>query len=140
MKINHTINMAPQIRLRWLTIACFELQIGDFSIVIDPCIGISPRAGFGAEVVEKANVILLSHGHWDHITDIKALMEKLSLAPDEVVAFGDQFNDVTMLDAVGHPYLMENASQQLKTRGYRLCSKVLPVLRSIVENRGELPL
>ena len=76
MKINHTINMAPQIRLRWLTIACFELQIGDFSIVIDPCIGISPRAGFGAEVVEKANVILLSHGHWDHITDIKALMEK----------------------------------------------------------------
>lgn len=73
-------------------------------------------------------------------TGIKALMETLSLAPDEVVAFGDQFNDVTMLDAVGHPYLMENASQQLKTRGYRLCSKVLPILRSIVENRGELPL
>ena len=76
MKINHTVSLAPQIRIRWLTIACFEVQIGDFSVVIDPCIGISPRAGFGAEVIEKADVILLSHGHWDHITDIKAVMDK----------------------------------------------------------------
>jgi L-ascorbate metabolism protein UlaG (beta-lactamase superfamily) len=78
VKINHTISLAPQLRIRWLTIACFEVQIGDFSVVIDPCIGASPRAGFGAEVVEKADVILLSHGHWDHTTDIKALMDRFN--------------------------------------------------------------
>ena len=74
MKIEHAVHMRPALRLRWLTIACFEVQIGDFSIVIDPCIAASKRAPFGPEVVEKADVLLLSHGHWDHITDIKNLM------------------------------------------------------------------
>jgi len=72
-------------------------------------------------------------------TGIHALMERLSLKREEVVAFGDQFNDVSMLNAVGHPFLMENASETLKSFGYRLCHKVLPVLRTIVENGGELP-
>ncbi len=76
MKIDKPIHLAPRLRLRWLTIACFEIRIGDFSIVIDPCIGVSTRAPFGPEVIEKTDVILLSHGHWDHITDIKALVEK----------------------------------------------------------------
>ncbi len=76
MKIEHAVHMRPALRLRWLTIACFEVQIGDFSIVIDPCIAASKRAPFGPEVVEKADVLLLSHGHWDHITDIKNLMDR----------------------------------------------------------------
>lgn len=72
-------------------------------------------------------------------TGIRALMDTLSLTREEVVAFGDQFNDVSMLDAVGNPFLMENASEKLKSRGYRLCRKVLPVLEAIVEHGGELP-
>ncbi len=71
-------------------------------------------------------------------TGIRALMDRLHLQPEEVVAFGDQFNDVSMLDAVGHPYLMDTASEELRARGYRLCSKVLPVLQSIVEHQGEI--
>lgn len=76
MIINETVSLRPAVRLRWLTIACFEIQIGDFAIVIDPCVGVSTRAPFGAEVIEKADVILLSHAHWDHTTDIKYVMDK----------------------------------------------------------------
>lgn len=71
-------------------------------------------------------------------TGIRALMQEMGLAREEVVAFGDQFNDASMLDAVGHPFLMENAPEGLKNRGYRLCRKVLPVLRHIALNCGEI--
>ena len=69
---------------------------------------------------------------------IHALMEEMQIGKEEVVAFGDQFNDVSMLDAVGHPFLMDTASDALKTRGYHLCHKVLPVLRYIADHEGSL--
>ena len=34
--------LRPEVSIRWLTIACFEIRVGDFRIVIDPCIGYSP--------------------------------------------------------------------------------------------------
>lgn len=76
MKLEHTLTLTPQLRLRWLTIACFEVRVGDFAIVIDPCVGVSEQAPFGAEVIEKADAVLLSHGHWDHITDIRDVMDR----------------------------------------------------------------
>jgi Cof subfamily protein (haloacid dehalogenase superfamily) len=39
---------------------------------------------------------------------------------DSVMAVGDNFNDVEMLDFAGAPYLMGNATDALKSRGYRL--------------------
>ena len=68
--------LRPEVSIRWLTIACFEIRVGDFRIVIDPCIGESPRAPFGPEVIEGADIVLLSHTHWDHITDLAYVMEK----------------------------------------------------------------
>lgn len=76
MYLTRETHMTPQLALRWLTIACFEVRVGDFSIVIDPCVGASPAVDFGAEVIERADLILISHGHWDHITDLRALMER----------------------------------------------------------------
>ena len=31
------------IRIKWLTIACFEMQFGNTTVVTDPCIGVSPN-------------------------------------------------------------------------------------------------
>ena len=39
---------------------------------------------------------------------------------DEVMAVGDNFNDVDMLDFAGSAFLMGNAADALKARGYRL--------------------
>ena len=38
----------------------------------------------------------------------------------DVMAVGDNFNDVEMLDFAGAPYVMGNATEALKSRGYRL--------------------
>jgi 5-amino-6-(5-phospho-D-ribitylamino)uracil phosphatase len=40
--------------------------------------------------------------------------------PDEVMAVGDNLNDVEMLDFAGIAFVMGNASDALKARGYRL--------------------
>lgn len=38
----------------------------------------SPQAPLGVEAIEKADMILLSHSHWDHITDIRKLMDRFN--------------------------------------------------------------
>jgi Cof subfamily protein (haloacid dehalogenase superfamily) len=47
-------------------------------------------------------------------------IEARDVARDEVMAVGDNFNDVEMLDFAGTAVLMGNASDALKARGYQL--------------------
>jgi 5-amino-6-(5-phospho-D-ribitylamino)uracil phosphatase len=44
--------------------------------------------------------------------------EQLGLTPDEVMAIGDNFNDLEMLEFAGCPVVMGNAVDELKTRGW----------------------
>lgn len=64
------------IRIKWLTITCFEMQFGNTTVVSDPCIGASPNNDLTWQDIEDCQIITLSHCHWDHITDIPALMDK----------------------------------------------------------------
>lgn len=68
---------------------------------------------------------------------LEKLMRHMGLQKEEVAAFGDNFNDETMLDAVGYPFLMEAAHPDLHKPGYHLCHRVIPVLRSIAEAGGD---
>ena len=47
---------------------------------------------------------------------VQSLCRVLGIAPDEVMAFGDNFNDVSMLDIVGTPYIMDSAAPALRAR------------------------
>jgi len=68
---------------------------------------------------------------------MRMLMDHMKVKKEEVVAFGDNFNDETMLDCVGHPFIMAHANPALHKPGYRKCQKVLPVLRAIVAAKGD---
>jgi len=68
---------------------------------------------------------------------MRMLMEYLQIAPEETMAFGDNFNDETMLDSVGYPFLMQHADHALRKPGIRLCDKVLPVLEKLIETEGD---
>ena len=50
----------------------------------------------------------------------------------DTAAFGDQFNDESMLSAVGHPYIMDTAPAPLLNRGYTICHSVMDVLESML--------
>lgn len=45
----------------------------------------------------------------DKGTCLKALLERLGIAPDEVIAFGDQENDIAMLKLAGKAYAMDTS-------------------------------
>lgn len=49
-------------------------------------------------------------------TGVQKLCEVLGVAPEEVLAFGDNYNDTAMLDLVGTPYIMDSAAAPLRER------------------------
>jgi hydroxymethylpyrimidine pyrophosphatase-like HAD family hydrolase len=51
---------------------------------------------------------------------VKRWAEFKGLAPEEVMAIGDNYNDVEMLEFAGHAVIMENACPELKQNGWQL--------------------
>lgn len=67
---------------------------------------------------DKIDVVVTGE-HWLDFTTagkgvgVKWLCQHLGIALNDVYAFGDNYNDVSMLDIVGHPYIMEEAAHEL---------------------------
>ena len=66
------------VKIKWNTIACFEMQFGNTTVLSDPCIGVSTGTDATYETVEKCDVITISHVHWDHVTDLPELTKKFN--------------------------------------------------------------
>lgn len=67
----------------------------------------------------------------DKGTGLAQLCGALGVGLDEVMAFGDNYNDVAMLSIVGRPWLMESAAPELKGRFPSRCGRVADVLRTL---------
>lgn len=52
----------------------------------------------------------------DKGSGIRAACRMLKFEPSEVMAFGDNYNDVDMLNTVGHPFIMSGAVLDLRQR------------------------
>lgn len=64
------------VRIKWLSVACFEMDFGGATVVTDPFVTDSAGTALDWTAVEKCDYITLSHMHFDHITDIPMLIEK----------------------------------------------------------------
>lgn len=67
----------------------------------------------------------------DKGTGLRQLCAALGIGLNEVVAIGDNYNDLPMLDIVGNPYIMDNAVPDLRRCFPRHCRRVEDVLRSL---------
>lgn len=71
--------------------------------------------------------------HSNKGTALKTLIEKLGISPADVVAFGDQQNDIEMLTLAGKSYAMEGAAPEVKQYADATTDSVEKILREIVK-------
>lgn len=74
----------------------------------------------------------------DKGSGIRHLAEHLGIGLDDIAAFGDTYNDIPMLDIVGHSYVMANAAEHMHVHGKFLAPSnneagVLTVIDRIIE-------
>ena len=91
---------------------------------------LAPRWG-GTFHAAVAGEVWLDFTLADKGTGLEKLCAALGVELDEVMAFGDNFNDISMLERAGRPYLMENAVPALKARFPVRCERVADVLRTL---------
>jgi L-ascorbate metabolism protein UlaG (beta-lactamase superfamily) len=67
------------VKLRWLGYVCFEIVLPSGKVLVtDPYIDCSPTAPIKWDEVTGADYITLTHGHYDHITEVGALAHKFN--------------------------------------------------------------
>jgi hypothetical protein len=67
----------------------------------------------------RLSVDVLPSGY-SKASGVRTLLEKLGIAPDEAIAFGDNLNDLEMLACVGMGIAMGNAHEELKAAARRV--------------------
>ena len=63
---------------------------------------------------------------------LQELISLLGIAPDECAAFGDNFNDLEMLDSVKYGYVMDNAIPEIKSRYNYRCNDVITSVKELL--------
>jgi len=63
------------LKITWLGHACWLLDTGRMKVLIDPFLSQSPTAPCSPEQVD-ADVVLITHGHVDHILDAAAIAKR----------------------------------------------------------------
>jgi L-ascorbate metabolism protein UlaG (beta-lactamase superfamily) len=76
--------------IRFLGHACFELTSGDATVLIDPFLSQNPKAAAQPDELEP-DVILLTHGHFDHIGDTVDIAKRTGAT---VVAIAEVANEL----------------------------------------------
>lgn len=92
---------------------------------------LGPRWGERFHMAE-AGPIWLDFTLSDKGTGLRGLCRSLGVDTAEVMAFGDNWNDVPMLESAGEPWLMAAAAPALRERFPRQCESVLTVLESLL--------
>lgn len=83
--------------------------------------------------------VALSGGDWlvfthaDKGRGLKILCDALGVDPKDVAAFGDNYNDLPMLDYAGRGYLMAQADPALREKARFICTDVCDVLEKWIE-------
>lgn len=68
--------MSEKIRIRWLTNACFEIHGCGQVVLTDPCLKQTTYKGFDVDSFDQVDHVVVSHLHWDHITELPDIYRK----------------------------------------------------------------
>jgi len=66
---------------------------------------------------------------------LQTIMEKKGLTPEEIMVFGDNQNDLSMLELTLNSYAMEHAGQDVKRHAGHTCASVTAFLKSFLNGK-----
>lgn len=70
----------------------------------------------------------------DKGTGLDDITARLGISNADVMSFGDNFNDLPLLEKVGHPFVMENGAPALKERFSQHCVRVSDTLEAFLSD------
>jgi L-ascorbate metabolism protein UlaG (beta-lactamase superfamily) len=78
--------------IRFLGHACFELKAGGVTVLTDPFLTGNPAAAVSADEVEP-DVILLTHGHGDHLGDAVEIAQRRNIPVLAIVELASELSE-----------------------------------------------
>ncbi|QDS96292.1 metal-dependent hydrolase [Roseimaritima multifibrata] len=63
-------------KLTWLSHGSWLIEAGEERILLDPFLTDNPAAKMAADELQNISVILVSHGHFDHVADVAAIANR----------------------------------------------------------------
>ena len=78
------------------------------------------RASVIKELSSGVAQIEVAHPDVSKALALRFLSERDDIPRDEIMAIGDNFNDIDMLEYAGHPVIMGNAHEELRHMGYHV--------------------
>lgn len=78
------------------------------------------RASVIKELSSGVAQIEVAHPEVSKALALRFLADRDGLTRDDIMAVGDNFNDIDMLEYAGHPVVMGNAHAELRGMGYRV--------------------
>ncbi len=109
-----------ELRFRWLHASCYELILPDNRVItIDPYVLPIGYEGFSVDCYSRPDYVLLTHTHFDHITDVEELLKKniearLYVGPLGAAALCDRFDLL-----FGQICIMDN-DEEINHKGLRI--------------------
>ena len=111
--VRNNVTLVPdifQVREEYMKISVYEKD------------GIENSAPYWKEKFGDKVTVVTSGNAWLDMTPknvnkglaMRKVMDYLQVDPDECMAFGDNYNDLEMLELVGHPVAMETAKPEVK--------------------------
>ncbi len=64
------------VKIRWLGHSAFEISTSKITVYVDPFLSDNPKAALKVDEIKKADFILVTHDHFDHMGDAVAIAKK----------------------------------------------------------------
>lgn len=133
----------------------FQYQLVDESFCLpEPCVKLAVYEEAGAEKSlkfwqerfgDKCKVVTSGFAWIDFVPletnkgkGMRKMMEKLGISPDECIAFGDEYNDIELLQSVKYSFAMEKSKEGVKAAATGIVGQVEPFLERFIHKKGNI--